>query len=124
MTGTFSDYQASKFLDELQATDVWLALMSDDPMAALDPLTVELSGGSYARSAVSWSRPGPRLLRVANVATFAGLTAGQTVRHVSGFDAATNGNLLFDTELAEAQTTVGGQPLVIPSLSYYISIPA
>ena len=96
MIGAFSTYQIEQWLDALQASDVWLGLVDDDPFGVVDPLTVEISGGGYARPGpVSFDRPSPKQLRVAGISQWSGLIPGTTVRGIAGFDAGTNGNMLF-----------------------------
>ena len=119
-----STFLISSWMDLLQATDVWLALFVSDPYAASDPRTVEVASPAYSRPAVVWNRPGPRLLRVTNACSWTGLVQGTRPAAIGGFDAATNGHLLFASTEDDPVTVGVGGVFTLPANSYYLGLDA
>ncbi len=91
-TGKVSSYQVTQWLEQLRTTPLWLGLMTQDPYSVGDPLTAEVTGGSYARATVTFTRSN-RVLLNSTVASFGYLPGGVTVTGVAVWDAAFNGNL-------------------------------
>lgn len=120
--GAWSDYQIEQWLDGIEAETLWMALFFDDPYAVADPLTVELTGGGYARQQMTLARPSARLLRVSNPLTWTGLSPGAQVLATGAFDAAANGNLRVRV-LEETPLVIGqAGTLTIAANEYYLGV--
>ena len=88
-------------------TTVYVSLYVSDPTDA-DSGT-EVSGGSYARTAVTFGAPSNCVSTNSADVTFPTATAGWgTVTHIGIHDASTSGNLLFHTALDTAKTIDSG----------------
>ena len=86
---------------------VYVSLYTTDPTDA-DSGT-EVSGGSYARTAVTFGAPSNGVSTNSADVTFPTATAGWgTVTHIGIHDASTSGNLLFHTPLDTAKTIDSG----------------
>ena len=86
---------------------VYVSLYTTDPTDA-DSGT-EVSGGSYARTAVTMGAPSNGVSTNSADVTFPTATAGWgTVTHIGIHDASTSGNLLFHTPLDTAKTIDSG----------------
>lgn len=85
-----------------QPTAVYLALYTSDP-GETDAGT-EVSGGGYARQAVTFGAPVSNTVSNTNIVTFPVATASWgTVAYVGIRDAATGGNLLFSAAVGTSQ---------------------
>ena len=116
----FSDYLEQAILNHIfrntaiftPPANVYLALFTAAPSDSGGG--TEVTGGSYARKAVSttgqWSAPGVGgLTDNINAQAFVTATASWgTVTHVGIFDAATAGNLLFHGALTVSKTVGSG----------------
>ena len=88
-------------------TTVYVSLYTSDPTDA-DSGT-EVSGGSYARTSVTFDAPSNGVTQNSADVTFPTATASWgTVSHIGVHDASTAGNLLFHTPLDTAKTIDSG----------------
>ena len=86
---------------------VYVSLYTTDPTDA-DSGT-EVSGGSYARTAVTFGAPSNGVTTNSADVTFPTATASWgTVTHIGIHDASTSGNLLFHTPLDTSKTIDSG----------------
>ncbi len=93
---------------------VYVSLYTSDPTDA-DSGT-EVSGGSYARTAVTMGAPSNGVSTNSADVTFPTATAGWgTVSHIGIHDASTSGNLLFHTPLDTSKTIDSGDIFKITS---------
>lgn len=120
--GRVSDTIANDWLATLATRTTHLSVMTGDPYSVADPLTLEPSGGVYARAAVAWTRTG-RLLGNSNVLSWIGLPPGTVLTHLSGWNAAFNGALTFAMPidpLDYSQIAAGG--LIIPVMELLVGL--
>ena len=88
-------------------TTVYVGLFTDDPTDA--DTGTEVTGGSYARTAVTFGAPSNGVSTNSADVTFPTATAGWgTVTHIGIYDASTSGNLLFHTILDTPKTIDSG----------------
>jgi hypothetical protein len=93
---------------------VYVSLYTSDPTDA-DSGT-EASGGSYARTAVTFGAPSNGVSTNSADVTFPTCTASWgTVTHIGIHDASTSGNLLFHTPLDTSKTIDSGDIFKITS---------
>ena len=93
---------------------VYVALYTSDPTDA--DTGTEVSGGSYARTAVTFGAPSNGVTTNSASVTFPTATASWgTVSYIGLRDASTSGNLLFHTALDEAKTVGTGDIFTISS---------
>ena len=93
---------------------VYVSLYTSDPTDA-DSGT-EVSGGSYARTAVTMGAPSNGVSTNSADVTFPTCTASWgTVTHIGIHDASTSGNLLFHTPLDTSKTIDSGDIFKITS---------
>ena len=86
---------------------VYVSLYTTDPTDA--DTGTEVSGGSYARTAVTFGAPSNGVTTNSADVTFPTCTASWgTVTHIGIHDASTSGNLLFHTPLDTAKTIDSG----------------
>ena len=86
---------------------VYVSLYTSDPTDA-DSGT-EVSGGSYARTSVTFDAPSNGVTQNSADVTFPTATASWgTVSHIGVHDASTSGNLLFHTALDTSKTIDSG----------------
>lgn len=78
-------------------TTAYLALFENDP--ELDGSGDEVSGGSYARQAISWGAESDGILQNDTAVSFTSLPSGFAT-HWAIFDASSGGNLLYFGPLA------------------------
>lgn len=91
---------------------VYVALYTTDPTDA--DTGTEVSGGSYARTAVTFGAPSNGVSTNSASVTFPTATASWgTVSYIGIRDASTSGNLLFHTALDEAKTVGTGDIFTI-----------
>ena len=84
-------------------TTVYVALYTTDPTDA--DTGTEVTGGSYARTAVTFGAPSNGVTTNSATVTFPTATAGfGTVTHIGLRDASTAGNLLYHTPLDTSKT--------------------
>ena len=95
-------------------TTVYVSLYTSDPTDA--DTGTEVSGGSYARTAVTFGAPSNGVSTNSADVTFPTATASWgEVTHVGIYDASTAGNLLFHTGLDTAKTIDSGDIFKITS---------
>ena len=86
---------------------VYVSLYTSDPTDA--DTGTEVSGGSYARTAVTMGAPSNGVTTNSADVTFPTATASWgTVTHIGIHDASTSGNLLFHTPLDTSKTIDSG----------------
>ena len=86
---------------------VYVSLYTSDPTDA--DTGTEVSGGSYARTAVTMGAPSDGVSTNSADVTFPTATASWgTVTHIGIHDASTSGNLLFHTPLDTSKTIDSG----------------
>lgn len=95
-------------------TTVYVGLFTNDPTDA--DVGTEVTGGSYARTAVTFGAPTNGVSTNSADVTFPTATASWgEVTHVGIYDASTAGNLLFHTGLDTAKTIDSGDIFKITS---------
>ena len=95
-------------------TTVYVGLYTTDPTDA--DTGTEVSGGSYARTSVTFGAPSNGVSTNSADVTFPTATAGWgTVTHIGIHDASTAGNLLFHTPLDTSKTIDPGDIFKITS---------
>ena len=117
----FSNYLENALIDAVlrntaytSPTTVYVSLYTSDPTDA-DSGT-EVSGGSYARTAVTFGAPSNGVSTNSADVTFPTATAGWgAVTHIGIHDASTAGNLLFHTPLDTSKTIDSGDIFKITS---------
>lgn len=88
-------------------TTVYLALYLDDPTDA--DTGTEISGGSYARQAITFGAPSNGTSTNSAAIEFPAATANWgTITHIGIRDALTSGNLLYHTALDASKTINNG----------------
>ena len=93
---------------------VYVSLYTSDPTDA--DTGTEVSGGSYARTAVTFGAPSNGVSTNSADVTFPTATASWgTVTHIGIHDASTAGNLLFHTPLDTSKTIDSGDIFKITS---------
>lgn len=86
---------------------VYVALFTTDPTDAATG--TEVSGGSYARTAVTFGAPANGVSSNSGVVTFPTATGSWgTITHMGIFDASSGGNLLFHGALAISKVVGNG----------------
>ena len=120
--GRFAPSKVTAWMDDLEAEDIWLSLVSSDPLATASPYTAELVGGTVARLASSWTRTSFNLMTLDEPLSFVGLPAGAYLAGVAAFDAAVNGNLLFADLLDQPLGFPAGGSYTLPAGEYVVGI--
>lgn len=120
MAGKISTYLAHKLLNaSLRNTaytppvTVYLGMLTGEPSTS--DAYEEVSGGSYARQAVSFTAPADRATANVGVVTFPEATAdwGRPT-HWGLFDASAAGNLLWSSEMVRALDLPSGSVVSFP----------
>lgn len=102
-------------------TTVYVALYTSDPTDA--DTGTEVSGGGYARQAVTFAAPSDGATSNTADITFPEATASWgTVTHVGIRDAATAGNLLFHAALTVSKAIAAGDQLIIKAGDLDVSL--
>lgn len=117
----FSNYLENKVLDHVlrntsytSPTTVYVGLFTTDPTDA--GTGTEVSGGSYARQALSVTTASGGIVTSSADVTFPQATANWgTVSHIGILDALSSGNLLMHTPLTTSKTIDSGDILKINS---------
>lgn len=117
MSGTFSDYQAHRWLDALDPC--YIALHFDSPFSA-GAYASEFQGDGYARVLADLSPASGRTRWSENTLRWHGLAAG-VITWIGGWDAATQGNLTWAAQLATPVRVLAGGGWAIPSGDLAIS---
>lgn len=85
----------------------YVALHTADPTDT--GATAEVSGSSYARTSVAFTRTGGQVVNTGAVTFPAATGSGYTVTHVSVWDASTSGNCLYQGPLTLAKAIAVGE---------------
>lgn len=117
----FSDYLENKLLDHVlrntsytSPTTTFVGLFTSAPTDTTSG--TEVSGGSYARQALSVTTASAGVVTSSADVTFPQATASWgTISHIAIFDALTSGNLLMYTELTTSKVIDSGDILKISS---------
>lgn len=114
-----SDYLEDKILDHVlrntaytPAATVYAALFTADPGET--GASNEVSGGSYARQAVTFSAASGGVIASSADVTFDALPAA-TITHFGIFDASTGGNFLYGGALSSSVELISGSDVVFSS---------
>lgn len=91
----------------------YVALFTTDPTDA--DTGTEVSGGSYARTAVTFSVTGNAATNTGGVEFPAATANWGTVSHIGVYDASTAGNLIFHSPLTTAKVITDGDVFRIPT---------
>ena len=91
----------------------YVGLFTSDPTDA--DTGTEVSGGSYARTAVTFSVTGNAATNTAGVEFPAATANWGTVSHLAVYDASTGGNMIFHSALTTAKTITDGDVFRIPT---------
>jgi hypothetical protein len=91
----------------------YVGLFTDDPTDA--DTGTEVSGGSYARTAVTFSVTGNAATNTGGVEFPAATASWGTVSHIAVYDASTGGNMIFHSALTTAKTITDGDVFRIPT---------
>ena len=117
---SFSNHAENLVLDWLltngtatRPTAWYVGLFTSDPTDA--DTGTEVSGGSYARTAVTFSVTGNAATNTAGVEFPAATASWGTVSHIAIYDASTSGNMLFHTALDIAKAITDGDVFRIPT---------
>jgi hypothetical protein len=125
---SMSDYLENALLNAVlrntpytSPSQVYVALFTSDPTDA--GTGTEVSGGGYARQAVTFNAPSNGQVTNASDILFPIATASWgTVTHVGIYDAQTGGNLLFSGALTTSKTISANDQLKIAAGSLSISL--
>jgi len=116
-----STYLANKLLDHTlrnvaytPPSTVYLALYTSAPGAG--DTGTEVSGGGYARQAVTFNpASGGQVVNSADVVFPAATASWGTITHIGVRDAATGGNLLYYAALSTVKTIAAGDQIKFPA---------
>lgn len=125
-----SDYLENKVLDHVlgnttysPAATLYIGLWTADNGLESGTLTGEVSGGSYARKAVTFSAASGGSSSNSATVTFDAATANWgTITHVAVMDALTSGNVLFHGAVTTSKTIESGDTFQISSGNLTISL--
>lgn len=100
---------------------VYLALFTTDPTDA--GTGTEVSGGSYARQAISWNTPASGAVTNSADVTFPQATADYgTVSHIGIYDASGAGNLLYHGALSASKSITTNDTFIVEAGDLSISL--
>ena len=102
-------------------TTWYVALFTSDPTDT-GAAGTEVTGGSYARTAVTFSVTGDTASNTAGVEFPAATAAWGTITHIGVMDASTAGNMIVHAPLTTAKTIADGDVFRIPASSLDISL--
>lgn len=108
-----SNYAENATLDYILASTKYLSLHTGDPGETNSP-TNEVTGGSYARQAITFNSASGGSKSSNSTATFTAMPA-VTITYVGVYDASTSGNLLYSAALSPSRTTVAGDSVTFAS---------
>jgi hypothetical protein len=102
-------------------TTVYVGLYTSDPTDA--NTGTEVSGGSYARTSVTFGSPSDGVSTNSAAVEFPQATGSWgTVTHIGILDASTSGNLLYHTPLDASKTIASGDIFKIASGSLSVTL--
>jgi hypothetical protein len=116
LTNTFETTVLTWLLTDESATrpTVWyIGLFTDDPGETGSG--TEISGGSYARTAVTFTVTGDTASNSAGVEFPAATASWGTITHIGIMDAETSGNMIIHAALTAAKTIADGDVFRIPT---------
>lgn len=120
-----SDYLEDALLDHVlrntaytSPTTVYAALFTANP--GDDDTGTEVTGGSYARQAVTFDAASSGETSNSGTLTFSSLPAA-TVTHIGVYDALTSGNLLYHGGLTSQVVTTSGSDIEFAAGNFSIS---
>lgn len=100
---------------------VYLALFTTDPTDA--GTGTEVSGGGYARQAISWNAPASGAADNSADVTFPQATADYgTVSHIGIYDASSAGNLLYHGALSASKSITENDTFIVEAGDLSISL--
>lgn len=125
-----SDYLENKVLDHVlgnttytPAGTLYLGLWTADDGLESGTLTSEVSGGSYARKAITFAAASGGSAATNATVTFDAATANWgTITHVAVMDASTAGNVLFHGAVTTSKTIESGDTFQVSSGNLTISL--
>jgi hypothetical protein len=125
---SFSDYTENKVVDHVlgtatftKPTAVYVALFTAAPSDSGGG--TEVSGGSYARVAATFSAASGGATSNSGVIDFGTASASWgTITHMAIFDASTAGNMLAWAPLAASKTVASGDAFQVPAGSLTVSL--
>lgn len=125
-----SNYLENKVLDHVlgntvytPATSLYIGLWTADSGLESGTLTSEVSGGSYARQAVTFDAAVSGSSESAATVTFPAATANWgTITHVAVMDASTGGNVLFHGAVTTSKTIETGDTFQVSAGNLTISL--
>lgn len=125
-----SDYLENKVLDHVlggstytQPSTIYVGLWTADDGLESGTLTSEVSGGSYAREAITFDAASGGSADSAATVTFPTATANWgTITHVALMDASTSGNVLFHGSVTTSKTIESGDTFQISAGNLTISL--
>lgn len=128
MANGFSDYLENALLNATlrgvaytSPTTVYVALFTSDPTDA--GTGTEVSGGAYARQAVTFGAPSNGTCSNSADVLFPIATAAWgTITHIAIFDAATGGNMLYSAPLTTSKTIASGDQLKVAAGDVTVSL--
>ncbi len=101
-------------------TTWYVALFTADPGET--GAGTEVTGGSYARTAVTFSVTGDTASNTAGVEFPAATASWGTITHIGVMDASTSGNMIVHAALTTAKTIADGDVFRIPTADLDISL--
>lgn len=120
-----SNYLEAKILDHVlrntsytSPTTVYAALMTAAPTDAGGG--TEVTGGSYARQAITFAAASGGSIANSAAVNFTGLPAA-TITHIAVYDASTTGNLLYYGALTSTIISVSGSELDFATGNFIIT---
>ena len=125
-----SDYLENKLLDHVlggttytQPANIYLGLYTADTGLEANTPSAEVSGGSYAREAVTFAAASSGSAATNATVTFTTATANWgTITHVAVMDASTAGNVLFYGAVTTSKTIESGDTFQVSSGNLTISL--
>lgn len=111
---------ANKWLDMLSASSFsapaafWVQLHTGDPGSAG---TSNVSAVTTRKQASSWSSASAGSKSISGSPAAWSMTTGETITHISCWDASTSGNFLFSGALSSSRTVAGGDSLTLSTLT-------
>jgi hypothetical protein len=120
--GQWSPWIVGEWMNQAESLGKWMGLCFSDPVAAADPLTVEIASLGYQREGTGWTRSAHNVLTLDVDVVIHGLAPGDVVAAVVGFDQQFNGRLIFSDLLDVPRHYPSGGTYVIPAGEYVLGI--
>lgn len=116
--GRFTDNEVEDILSRFK--HAFISMHHENPETS-DPLSSEITGGSYERSRVTFGLPAGRHVATTSQAKFSGLPA-VTITHLGGWSHMINGDMRFHIELPSPLRVRLGQTVTWASGEIVLSI--